>query len=329
MTKKQEKPIVIAYQGEPGSYSEQAILLFFAKHHPSSTTSPDPTYMPCTTFNDAFTALSNGVATRAAIPIENCLAGTIHENYDHLLRHSHLSIVGEIDVPIRHCLQALPGTKLEDIHTVRSHAIALAQCTKYIQSHNLISEVVYDTAGYAKQIHTQQLRNVAAIASSRAAEIYDLDIVDSKIQDEPINFTRFLILSNTRIHPDCNYYQNCTDTIKAKTSIAFSLLNSPGILCRALSVFAVCNIDLSKIESRHLHTVRKSLGGQLDIDFNAKRWGYVFYVDFLRHADEDSVKAALNHLQQITSFYRLLGSYPADSTIADSQESHPPPTSTA
>lgn len=293
---RQETVPRIAYQGEPGSYSEQASRQYF-----NSTKYAE--YVPCATFTDMFNAIATGAATIAAVPIENSLAGTIHENLDLLLRHPKLYIVGELDFPVRHCLLAMPGVTLADVTTVRSHPMALAQCSSYLQQHKLPCEVAYDTAGSAKIIHKQDIRNVAAIASVRAAELYGLNVIAEAIQDEIHNYTRFLILSTKSVayQPD----------VPSKTSIAFSLINSPGILCRALSVFAVSNIDLSKIESRHIHTVRKALGSTTGDEINEKRWGYVFYVDILRHADEADLAAALIHLQQITTFYRLLGAYPA------------------
>lgn len=318
------RPIVVTYQGAPGSFSEQASLKFFDRYH-----FQEPKFVPSATFAEAFSALASGTVNRAVIPIENSLAGTIHENLDNFLRHPQLTIVGEIDLPIRHCLMALPGTTLSDITMVKSHPMAIAQCKNFLNSHSLPSQVEYDTAGYAQLIKKEQLRGIAAIAGSRAAKIYELELVAEAIQDESVNYTRFLIIGNQKNEPDSSlnyYYRSMISSNpdsqlpqkpqQGKTSIAFSLINSPGILCRALSVFAVSNIDLMKIESRHIHTVRKTLGGEADEDINAKRWGYVFYVDISRHIDDEALKAALNHLQQITSFYRLLGSYPADESPA-------------
>lgn len=291
----------VAYQGEPGAYSEQATKQFF-------NSTPALAFLPCSSFQNVFEALHTGLVDRAAVPIENSVAGTIHENLDLLLRHKDLTIVGELDFHVRHCLLALKGTQLKDIAVVKSHAMALAQCKGYLHANYLTSEVAYDTAGSAKMIYKDKLRDVAAIASRRAAEIYDLSILAEGIQDDNQNFTRFLILSKTP-----QPYQPGTP---CKTSLAFSLKNGPGSLCRALSVFAVTQIDLTKIESRHIRCVIKALreaGEELD-SCHESRWGFVFYVDIARHVEENAVASALNHLQEITEFYRVLGSYPAHSS---------------
>lgn len=292
--------IRVAYQGEPGAYSEQAALQYLSAHGVSEVD-----FHPCTSFRDMFEALDKRLVHRAAVPIENSLAGTIHENLDLLLRYKDLTIIGELDFRVRHCLLALPGTEFADVKVVRSHPMALAQCTGYLQDKGLVSEVAYDTAGSAKLIRKGKVAGSAAIASRRAAEIYDLQILAEGIEDEKENYTRFLILSR-EMHP------YIPDT-PCKTSLAFSLVNQPGILCRALSVFAVTNIDLSKVESRHIHTVLEALceaDKKLDRNNVERRWGYVFYVDIARHIEEPAVESALKHLQEITPFFRVLGSYP-------------------
>lgn len=326
------KPLNVAYQGEPGSFSEQATRDFHNTHAPGRPL----TLHPCATFRDMFDSLSEGRATRIAVPIENSLAGTIHENLDLLLRARDAEIVGELDLPVRHCLVGLPGASITNLKAVRSHPMALAQCRAFLEKHALASQVGYDTAGCAKLIAKEQTLDAAAIASAHAASIYGLTILARDIQDEVNNYTRFLFISNRSNNNSSSDEDEGVDTTtsttkttsnggggeaKGKTSIAFSLINQPGILCRALSVFAVSNIDLSKIESRHLHTVRKAIGDDADNDLSEKRWGYVFYVDILRRAEEDAVKAALNHLQQITTFYRLLGSYPAHVSSAATTQS--------
>lgn len=288
--------VCVAYQGEPGAYSEQVARKFFADNDKMIT-------HPSTTFVDMFSKIRNKTATHIVVPIENNLAGTIHENLDHILRDPNLFIVAELDLPVRHCLLAPHGVSLSDIRAVTSHPMALAQCTNYLLENGIASEVGYDTAGSAKMISKNQPKDLAAIASRCAAEIYNLNVLAEEIQDEPDNYTRFLLVSTQ----PAKYVPG----VPSKTGIVFALINSPGILYRALSVFAVSNIDLSKIESRHIHTVRKAIGPPADTDINENRWGYVFFVDILRHANEQAVAAALNHLQQITTYYRLLGAYPA------------------
>lgn len=288
----------IAYQGEPGCYSEQAALQFF-----SQTTQPE--FTPCVAFPDLFEAVQNRSVDRAILPIENSLAGTLHENLDILLRYKDLQIAGEVDFHVHHCLLALKGTKLADVTVVRSHPIALAQCPTFLRQNALVSEVAFDTAGSAKKICKGKLAGAAAIAGRRAAEIYDLDILADGIEDEKDNFTRFLILSR-----DTTHYIPGTPS---KTSLVFALVNGPGVLCRALSVFGVTNIDLTKIVSRHIHTVIEALRHDSTEEISdsvERRWGYVFYVDIARHVEERAVASALKHLQEITTFYRVLGSYP-------------------
>lgn len=279
----------VAYQGEPGAYTEQAAMQFFGAAD----------YIPCNSFRDTFTALASGATDRAAVPIENSLAGTIHENLDLLLKFQGLHIVGEQDFRVKHCLVAKHGVTLADIRVVRSHYMALAQCTGYLAKHGLISEVAPDTAGSAKRINGEGLFDSAAIASRHAAELYDLNVLAEGIEDEKENYTRFLILSAAK--------DEYMPEKPSKTSITFSLMNKPGALFRALSVFAVLDIDLTKIESRHIHTLIEAV--ELD-PVQARRWGYVFFIDFSRNIAEKPVEYALKNLQEITTFFRLLGSYP-------------------
>ena len=300
--------LIVSYQGELGAYSEQAALQFFGTEEVS--------FHPCTSFEHAFDAVSRGQVDRAVIPMENSLAGTIHSNLDTLLRYPDLTIVGECDYRVRHCLLARPGVSMSDIKTVRSHYMALAQCSSYLQNNGLVSEVAYDTAGSARLIAKEELDNVAAVASKRAAEVYGLNIIEEGIEDHKKNYTRFLVLSRE----PCKYVPG----VPCKSSLVFSLVNGPGILCRALSVFAVTNIDLTRIENRHIHTVREALSGTSE-EFKeeniTKRWAYVFYVDIARHREEKAVESALRHLQEITTFYRMLGSYPMhESGNADGAE---------
>lgn len=311
----------VAYQGEPGAYSEQAALKYFSTDGLSSSDLTNDeaavsktTFLPCHSFPAVFDALHSGRADRAAMPIENSVAGTIHNNLDLLLKHPDLTILGELDFHVKHCLMVLPGSRLQDVNVVKSHPVALAQCKNFLASRFLTSEIAFDTAGSAKRIRKEELKDCAAIASRRAAEIYNLTILSEGIQDDETNYTRFLILGRGKVpyHVGGEF----------KTSLAFSLKNGPGSLCRALSVFAITQIDLTKIESRHVRCLKKVLkeSGE-DIDVSAMaRWGYVFYCDIARHMDETSVTSALNHLQEITEFYRVLGSYPAHDLDSESKQ---------
>lgn len=264
----------VSFQGEPGAYSEQAIFEYYGKVET----------VPCETFDAAFEAVVSGTADSALIPIENSLAGSIHQNYDLLLRHD-LHIVGEYLLRVRHCLIALPGVKKDDIRKAISHPQALGQCAGYLRSHGIKAEQVYDTAGSVKMLKESGAKDTAAIASRRAAELYGMQILEEGIEDNPENYTRFLAVEREAVVPKS----------EAKTSIVFTLKNQPGALFKALSVFALRDIDLTKIESRPLQ---------------GKPWEYLFYVDFIGSAQEEVSKRALDHLGEYAVTLRVLGSYP-------------------
>lgn len=271
-------PYTVSFQGEPGAYSEGAILAFYDG-------TPNIVPVPCHSFDDAFAALERGEVNAAVLPVENTLGGTIHRNYDLMLRHD-FHIIGEINFPINHQLMALPGVTLSEIKLVWSHPQALAQCEFTIDKLGVAREPTYDTAGSAKMVRTQGRRDVAAIASRRAAEVYGLNILIEDIKDEPDNITRFVVLSKEPISVPLD--------IPAKTTLVFSLKDQPGILFKALSVFALRDLDLTKLESRPLR---------------GKRWRYFFYLDVAANIDDERLQYALNHLAEISTFQRVLGTY--------------------
>lgn len=178
--------------------------------------------------------------------------------------------------------------------------MALGQCDEFIQQHGLIPETAYNTAGAAKLLHKEGVKDVGVISSVVAAETYHLNILQEDIQNSQQNFTRFLILELGKVPHESR--------IAFKTSVVFCLENSPGGLWKALSSFASLNIQLTEIESREIHAVRKALGPPVDLDINEKRWGYVFHVDVKRHADEEPLTASLLALHKMTTFYRVLES---------------------
>ena len=171
------------------------------------------------------------------VPLENSIGGTIHRNYDLLLDHD-LSISGEVELDVVHCLQALPGTKLGDVKVVYSHPQALAQCERYLKDLGVQVEAVYDTAGGAKLVAEKKLAGAAALASRRAAEVFGLEVLQEAVQDFEFNITRFAIIGGAP-PDDAN-----------KTTIVFALPSTPGSLFKALSVFALRDINLTKLESR-------------------------------------------------------------------------------
>lgn len=270
---------LVAYQGEPGAYSELAVLKYFG---------PQTSSLPCPTFDQVFEAVSAGRATHGLVPVENSLAGSIHRNYDLMLRHE-LFIVGEYHLRINHCLLALPGVKLEEVRKVYSHPQALAQCEANLTKLGVEREAAADTAGSARALRDRGDRQSAALASRRAAEVYELQILMENMEDNPANYTRFLALSKEA------YPMEKTGSAGYKTSVVFNMNNRPGALFKALSVFALRDIDLTKIESR-------PVVGQ--------PWEYLFYIDFAGHAEEKNCSRALDHLRELTYFLRILGSYP-------------------
>ncbi|KAL9268933.1 Arogenate dehydratase 2-like protein, partial [Drosera capensis] len=218
----------VAYQGVNGAYSELAAEMAYPNCEP----------VPCEQFDTAFEAVERWLVDRAVLPIENSLGGSIHRNYDLLLRHR-LHIVGEVKLRIRHCLLANPDVKLEDLKRVLSHPQALAQCEHTLSRFGLVREAVDDTAGAAKFVAENKFKDVGAVASAGAAKIYGLNILREDIQDDSDNFTRFLMLARDPIIPGVDK--------PFKTSILFSLEEGPGALFKALAVFALRNINLTKV----------------------------------------------------------------------------------
>jgi len=283
MTRHKPKPL-IAFQGERGAFSEEAARRLLG---------PRIGVLPCPRFEDVFRSLQEGAASGAVIPIENTLAGSVHENYDHL-QHYEFPIVAETNVRIVHNLMAPPGVPFARIRRVYSHPVALNQCLKFFARHPRIESITaYDTAGSAKMIVEQGLRDAGAIASAVAAEIYGAHILRRSIEDDRRNFTRFFLLRTppyARKHPAA-----IPPNAQWKTSLVFSTRNIPGALFRCLSAFALRDLNLTKIESRPLR---------------GKPWEYLFYLDFLGRVDSPAAQNALGHLRELADVLKVLGSYP-------------------
>ena len=265
----------IAIQGELGSFSHEAAEKML----------PRPTIVPCARSREVFDRVKSGSVDGAVIPIENSLAGSVAEHLDLLLTRE-VHIVAEFRLRIIHNLIAVHGTKLKDVVRVFSHPVALEQC-RNLFAHNpqLAAVPFYDTAGSVKHVVETGLSAGAGIASRRAAQVYGGKILKAGIEDYKQNFTRFFLIRRGKPRPNRN---------ANKTSIAFSVKNLPGALFKALSVFALRDISLSKIESRPMR---------------GRPWEYVFFVDLLRGDDEAS-QNALRHLSEVADLVKVLGIYP-------------------
>jgi prephenate dehydratase len=274
--------VKIAYQGEPGAFSEAA----------ARRVAPDAHLIPCRTFEEVFSSVDGGPAGHGMLPIENSIGGSIHRNYDLLLSHE-LPIVAEVELPVVHQLLALPGTSLDRLRRVYSHPQALAQCERFLRTLSGIEIVAtYDTAGSAKLVADERLEHAAAIASARAGELFGLVPLASSIQDFDDNITRFIVIGRRPLR----------EAVPDKTTIVFSLPNEPGSLFKALSAFALRGVDLTKLESRPIP---------------GRPWEYLFYADLAAARDELACARALAHLAEFAPTLRTLGSYASWKTHAD------------
>lgn len=277
----------IAFQGAPGAFSEQAIYQLLGRR---------VALVPCESFEKTFASVLERRAQACVVPVENTLAGSVHKNLDLLLQHR-LTIRGETQVRIEHHLIALEGVRFRDIRRVISHPVALEQCQKFFHAHpGLRSEVAYDTAGSVKQIVEHRWRDTAAVAGPLAVRKYPCAVLKRNIEDHRENFTRFWLLAPKAAGTMSLRMKRRLVVRKdrSKTSIVFATKNIPGALFKCLSVFALRDINLTKIESRP----RKG-----------RPFEYFFYVDLLEHVEEPRCRNALRDLGEITDFLRVLGCY--------------------
>jgi len=288
--------MIVAFQGEIGAFSEEAVRALFAEAVPQ----------PEASFDDVFEALMRGTVDRAVIPIENSLFGSVHINYDLLQEHP-VHIVGEGHLRIRHHLMAPEGATIGELKRVYSHPQALGQCRTFLRTKLPEAEAIsaYDTAGAAKMVAAEGDPWVAAIASARAAKTYGLRLLASSIESNPKNVTRFLVLapgSYAEVAPATPAGRS------AKTSLVYALkANVPGALFKTLAVFALREIDLLKVESRPL------------VGYPGR---YLFYLDVAGAATDEPVARALGHLQELTSSLRVLGSYPPGERLQGADDGH-------
>jgi prephenate dehydratase len=268
----------VAYQGEPGAYSQEAIVQQFG---------PQVNTLACPSFEQIFAAVEERRADLGLLPVENSQAGSVINAYDLLLEHD-LRVVGEVKLRVRHCLLAPAGTSLADIRCVYSHPQALAQCERYLKNRGWEAVPAYDTAGAARELAVARQPGAAAIASRLAGEIYGLEVLDSGIEDSPDNATRFFVLGT----------EEPARARSSKTSLVFATNHVPGALYHALGEFATRGINLTKIESRPRRN---------------RPWHYVFYVDLEGHWQDAGIEQALVSLLVRSTYVKLLGSYPAAS----------------
>jgi prephenate dehydratase len=289
--------VKIAIQGEMGSFSHEA----------AERMMPRCVVVPCVRSAEVFDRVERGSVAAAVIPIENSLAGTVAEHADLLVARD-VFIEGEFPLRIVHNLISAPGMNFNSVRRVFSHPVALDQCREFFRQHPQIEPVpFYDTAGSVKHVIAERLSDAAAIAGHHAAREYSAKILKAGIEDDKRNFTRFFLMRKTRLAKRSSArkkkrggekvedYERLVPRGANKTSIAFKVRNVPGALFKSLSVFALRDISLSKIESRPMR---------------GRPWEYVFYVDFLR-GDDEAARNALWHLREVAEFVKVLGIYPA------------------
>ena len=269
----------VAFQGARGAFSEQACKRVLPGR--------ELRFAPCEKFFDAFASLGAGEADYAVIPVENTLHGSVHENYDHLL-HFKPAILAETHVRIVHNLIGRPDATLEGIRRAISHPVALAQCLEFFRRNEGIRvESHYDTGGSVKTVMEGDDASLGAVASSAAAEYYGARILQASVEDDPENYTRFFLLGP----PDA---PGPVSAGASKTSLVFVTKNVPGALFRCMSAFALRDISLTKIESRPL---------------KGRPYEYLFYVDILASPAEENCENAMRHLEEMTEFLAVLGTY--------------------
>ena len=268
----------IAYQGIEGSYSESCAKEIY----------PDCKTIPCKTFDEVFTKANQDEEVRAMIPESNKTTGNIGVEY--LIFKYRLNIYEEKFYPIRHHLLGLPGTKIQDIKNVYSHVQGLSQCSNFIKKNNFVENVRADTAGSAKYISENKIKNEAAIASKQSAKIYNLDILASNIEDEKGNVTRFLLMGKPILQPELK-------NKKYITSFLFKLKDKPAALYSALSGFAIQGVNLTKLQS---YPEKNSFSS------------YFFLCDLDGHIEEPKVQKSLEELGLHCEDFHVLGVFTSD-----------------
>jgi prephenate dehydratase len=283
-TSRKKRQIRAGFQGEFGAFSQQAAEKLLGESAEA---------VPFHSFTAVFDALQEGEIQYAVIPIENTLHGSVHENYDHVLRYG-CKILAETTIRISHNLMAPPGVSFRKIRRVLSHPVALNQCLDFFRNNPQLEKVpCYDTAGSARMVMMEPPGDAAAIASACAAEIYGANILKRSIEDDRQNYTRFFLLGTPDSEVPKGFHKG--KDLVWKTSVVFSVANVPGSLFRCMSAFALRDLSLSKVESRPLR---------------GKPFDYLFYLDFLGKVGDPPVENALRHLGELADMVKVLGSYP-------------------
>lgn len=264
--------LLIGFQGEHGAYSEVA----------ARTYSPDLVYIPCIEFADVFDGVNDENIDLGIVPVENSLGGAITQ-VNELLIETDLKIIGEVKIPIHHCLLTLPDTDHREIRMVFSHPQALTQCRNFLARNHLEARPYYDTAGSARMLSIDRPKAAASIASELCAEIYNLEIIKEEIEDHEENKTRFLVISKQELEEP-----------GTKCSIIFSAAHRAGSLFSILRIFADANINLTRIESM---PNREDPGN------------YYFFLDFEGDVNDEKVKNVLDNVIENTNMYKFLGCY--------------------
>jgi prephenate dehydratase len=272
----------IAYAGEPGAFAEDAVLSAFG----------DVDRRPLGSFRAVFDEVVAGRAVAGVIPIENVINGTVRENYDLLLEHP-LAIHGEVVVPVRLCLAALPGQRLEDIERVYSHIQALGQAETFLRGRPWQLLSTYNTAGAGKAIADRAERGAAAVLSPRAAALFGLEVLADEIGDQEGNRTRFVVIG--QVGAPVPHLRTELSTVP-RTTIVVAVRNEPGTLLAVLCVVADHGLNMRKLESRPMRE---------------RPWEYVFWIDLDGDAADPTMTAALDGLGAVTTMRRVLGSYPS------------------
>lgn len=269
--------LTVGFQGVPGSFSQQALFDYFGN---------DVSTKAVWDFEDIFTAIRNNDIDYGVLPIENSSTGAISEVYD-LLNKYEFHIIGEVCLKVDHCLMGIRGVDVDDITEVYSHPQAFSQCAEFLKSYPMWRLIPYhNTAKSAEYVKMKSSKSMSAIASRKAAELYDLEILKNNINSNTTNTTRFVVIARNME----------VDEKNDKVSVVFSTAHKAGSLYNVLRYFAENNINLLKIESRPIKD---------------RPWEYFFYIDFEGNLNDETVKIAVRSVKDNSSYFKLIGNYKA------------------